>query len=114
MRLLGGLRGRDERQGGLPERQTSAAQADATASAVGHSLEDLLDIATQYGRVLLHQMRDGCWHCCIEFNTIEGVKLEAKSGFYTKAPRESVREAVLKAQGIVDSMGGRQQPRRIS
>ena len=68
------------------------------------TLEQLLDEAQKYGRIFLHQNRDGAFSFTISFNTIDHVELEAKSGFSHKTPRSAVLAAIEKAVVIVESM----------
>lgn len=68
------------------------------------TLEQLLDEAQKYGRIHLHQTRDGDYSVSITFNTIDHVELEAKSGFNHKTPRLAVIAAIEKAVVIVESM----------
>lgn len=68
------------------------------------TLEQLLDEAQKYGRIHLHQNRDGEFSFTITFNTIDHVELEAKSGFNHKTPRSAVLAAIEKAVVIVETM----------
>lgn len=68
------------------------------------TLEQLLDEAQKYGRIHLHQTRDGDFSARITFNTIDHVELEASSGFNHKTPRLAVLAAIEKAVVIVESM----------
>lgn len=68
------------------------------------TLEQLLDEAQKYGRIRLHQSRDGDYSFSITFNTIDHVELEAKSGFNHKTPRLAILAAIEKAVVIVESM----------
>lgn len=68
------------------------------------TLEQLLEEAQKYGRIHLHQTRDGDFYFTISFNTIDNVELEASSGFDHKTPRLAVLAAIEKAVVIVESM----------
>ena len=68
------------------------------------TLEQLLEEAQKYGRILLHQTSDGDFSFTIKFNTIDHVELEASSGFKHKTPRSAVLAAIEKAVLIVESM----------
>jgi len=67
-------------------------------------LSELWKIARAYGRVQLATMADGTYHACIEFDSIEHTKLEAKSSFDCRTAEEAMRMAIVSARKIVDSI----------
>lgn len=64
------------------------------------TLDALIDIGSAFGRVRLHQHKNKTWSAHIEFNTIAGVELEAKSGFEHKTARKAMVAALRNADLI--------------
>ncbi len=68
------------------------------------NLEELIETAMMYGRVRIHQHKDSRWSCVIEFNTVDHIALEAKSGFDCLTAKEAVAAAIRAASKVVNSM----------
>lgn len=65
------------------------------------SLEQLFDRAASYGKIHLHQSDiDRKFSFTIEFESIPGTKLEAKSGYGHTAIQSAIIEAIIKAEKI--------------
>lgn len=67
-------------------------------------MRELWDKARQYGGVNMFTHDDGTYSCNIEFSTIPGVKLEAKSGFKHKEPESALKAAIARCEEIVNGM----------
>lgn len=67
-------------------------------------MKQLWDRARLYGLVRLHTLDNGCYHCCITFNTIQHVKLEALSRYNCETPELALQEAISKAVEIINSI----------
>jgi len=63
-------------------------------------LESLFEEAITYGRIHLFQAGDSTFSFTIEFETVPGVKLEAKSGFNHKTIKSAVIKAIDQAKTI--------------
>lgn len=68
-----------------------------------NSMRELWNIARQYGTVRLSTSDDGTYYCAITFQTIEGVNLEANSGFRNNDPEEAIKKAIKKAEEVTDT-----------
>ena len=68
------------------------------------TVDELLEEAQKFGRVRVSQMRDGRWHSAIEFNTVDHVKLEAKSNYNHETAKDALIMAIEKAVLIVESL----------
>lgn len=68
------------------------------------SLDELWEIARQYGQVSIHTMSDGDYYASIEFHSMEHTILKAKSGSYCKTPNSALKEAIEAAEKIVESV----------
>lgn len=68
------------------------------------TLEQLWTMARVYGKVTLATMDSGLYWCYIEFNTIDHVKLQAKSPSDCHTPHEALTEAIETAKLILDSL----------
>lgn len=75
---------------------------DATMSP--QTLNDLWTEARRYGRVRLGTQDSGQYYCVIEFNCIDHVHLEARSGFDCLTPEEALRLAICSARKIIGSL----------
>lgn len=66
------------------------------------TLDELWDEALTYGSPRLALLSRG-HYCAIEFQCIQGVKLEAQSECGLKDPREALTQAIDKAKKICES-----------
>jgi hypothetical protein len=83
----------------LQEPQPSAGAETLRPSA---DLGALIRQAAQIGQPRLIQMDDGDrWYAYINFRTIAGITLEAKSSFKANTPEAAVEEAIEKARQIM-------------
>ena len=65
------------------------------------NLEELFAEAESYGRIYLHQSgSDGTFSLNIQFETIPGTVLEAKSGFGHKTKESAIIAAIDRAKAI--------------
>lgn len=67
-------------------------------------LGELFYKAREYGRVNIFTSDNGTYSCNIDFNTIDHVKLEAKSGYRHLTIEDAVSSAIHKAEEIIQSL----------
>lgn len=70
------------------------------------SLEELFDEARSLGNIYLHQADDGTFSFTIEFQTIPGVNLKAKSGFRHQTIESAIESAISTAYEIKNQFKG--------
>lgn len=69
------------------------------------TIEELLEIAQQYGNIWLHQDdRKRHFSCDINFMTDKHISLSAKSGLDHTTAKQAIIEAIKNAEKIVGSM----------
>lgn len=69
------------------------------------NLEQLFDVAQQYGNVDLFQDEsDRAFSCTITFMTIKHTKLQAESGWKHRTPSAALIAAIQKAEKIAASL----------
>lgn len=72
---------------------------------MNRSLEDLFEIAQQYGNINVYQCdRDRTFCTSITFMTIDHAELKATSGFRHKTIRAALIKAIEKAEEIIGSL----------